>query len=70
MSVAPLFMIFGGIDMADEKLKDMSNYIYVMHIMENCEELNTVVKNDLKGIKKYISSNLNLATKNVAYDAN
>ena len=35
-----------------------------------CEELNTVVKNDLKGIKKYISSNLNLDTKNIAYDAN
>ena len=70
MSVAPSFMIFGGIDMADEKLKDMSIYIYVMHMMENCEELNTVVKNDLKGIKKYISSNLNLDTKSVAYDAN
>ena len=70
MSVAPLFLVIGGKDMANEKIKDMSIYIYIMHMMENCGELNEVVKNDIKEIKKYVNSNLNLEIKNVAFDAN
>ena len=43
MSVAPLFLVIGGKDMANEKIKDMSIYIYIMHMMENCEELNEIL---------------------------
>ena len=56
--------------MTNDKLKDMSIFIYIMHMMENCEELNEIVKNDLKEIKKYFNSNLNIEVKNVAFDAN
>lgn len=70
MSVTPSFVVFGGIDMANEKIKDMSIYIYLMHVMENCEGLNGIVKNDLKEIKKYFNENLNIEIKNVAFDAN
>ena len=70
MSVAPSFVVFGGKDMANDKLKDMSIFIYIMHMMENCTELNEVVKNDMKEIRKYFNSNLNIELKNVAFDAN
>ena len=70
MSVAPLFLVIGGKDMANEKIKDMSIFIYIMHMMENCAELNEVVKNDKKEIRKYFNSNLNIEVKNVAFDAN
>ena len=39
-------------------------------MMENCTELNEVVKNDMKEIRKYFNSNLNIEVKNVAFDAN
>ena len=55
---------FGGTDMKSEKTKDMSIYIYLMYIMENCKEID-----DLNAAKKYICSNLDLDIKNVAYDA-
>lgn len=70
MSVAPLFLVIGGKDMANEKIKDMSIFIYIMHMMENYTELNEVVKNDMKEIRKYFNANLNLEIKNVAFDAN
>ena len=70
MSVAPLFLVIGGKDMANDKLKDMSIFIYIMHMMENSTELNEVVKNDMKEIRKYFNSNLNIEVKNVAFDAN
>ena len=70
MSVAPLFLVIGGKDMANDKLKDMSIFIYIMQMMENCTELNEVVKNDMKEIRKYFNSNLNIEVKNVAFDAN
>lgn len=57
-------------NMTNEKIKDMSIYIFIMHMMENCEELNEIVKNDLKEIKKYFNKNLNIEVKNVAFDAN
>ena len=60
---------FGGTDMKREKTKDMSIYIYLMYIMENCKEINEIVKDDLNAAKKYICSNLDLDIKNVAYDA-
>lgn len=60
---------FGGTDMKSEKTKDMSIYIYLMYIMENCKEINEIVKDDLNAAKKYIRSNLDLDIKNVAYDA-
>ena len=60
---------FGGTDMKSEKTKDMSIYIYLMYIMENCKEINEIVKDDLNAAKKYICSNLDLDIKNVAYDA-
>ena len=60
---------FGGTDMKSEKTKDMSIYIYLMYIMENCKEINEIVKDDLNAAKKYICSNLDLNIKNVAYDA-
>lgn len=60
---------FGGTDMKSEKTKDMSIYIYLMYIMENCKEINEIVKDDLNATKKYICSNLDLDIKNVAYDA-
>lgn len=56
--------------MANEKIKDMSIFIYIMHMMENYTELNEVVKNDMKEIRKYFNANLNLEIKNVAFDAN
>lgn len=55
--------------MQSEKVKDMSIYIYLMYIMENCKEINEIVKDDLNAAKKYICSNLDLDIKNVAYDA-
>lgn len=55
--------------MKSEKAKDMSIYIYLMYIMENCKEINEIVKDDLNATKKYICSNLDLDIKNVAYDA-
>ena len=70
MSVAPLFLVIGGKDMANEKIKDMSIFFYMMHMMENCEELNEIVKSDIKEIRKYFNANLNLEIKNVAFDAN
>lgn len=60
---------FGGTDMKSEKTKDMSIYIYLMYIMENCKEINEIVKDDLNAAKKYICSNLDFDIKNVAYDA-
>ena len=60
---------FGGTDMKSEKTKDMSIYIYLMYIMENCKEINEIVKDDLNAAKKYICSNLDLDIANVAYDA-
>lgn len=60
---------FGGTDMKSEKTKDMSIYIYLIYIMENCKEINEIVKDDLNAAKKYICSNLDLDIKNVAYDA-
>ena len=60
---------FGGTDMKSEKTKDMSIYIYLRYIMENCKEINEIVKDDLNAAKKYICSNLDLDIKNVAYDA-
>jgi hypothetical protein len=60
---------FGGTDMKSEKTKDMSIYIYLMYIMEDCKEINEIVKDDLNAAKKYICSNLDLDIKNVAYDA-
>ena len=45
---------FGGTDMKSEKTKDMSIYIYLMYIMENCKEINEIVKDDLNAAKKYI----------------
>lgn len=60
---------FGGTDMKSEKTKDMSIYIYLMYIMENCKEINEIVKDDLNAAKKYICSNLDLDIKNAAYDA-
>ena len=69
LSVAPSFVVFGGKDMANDKLKDMSIFIYIMHMMENCTELNEVVKNDMKEIRKYFNSNLNIEVKNIAFDA-
>lgn len=59
----------GGTNMQSEKVKDMSIYIYLMYIMENCKEINEIVKDDLNAAKKYICSNLDLDIKNVAYDA-
>ena len=59
----------GGTNMQSEKAKDMSIYIYLMYIMENCKEINEIVKDDLNATKKYICSNLDLDIKNVAYDA-
>ena len=59
----------GGTNMQSEKTKDMSIYIYLMYIMENCKEINEIVKDDLNAAKKYICSNLDLDIKNVAYDA-
>lgn len=59
----------GGTDMKSEKTKDMSIYIYLMYIMENCKEINEIVKDDMNAAKKYICSNLDLDIKNVAYDA-
>ena len=56
--------------MANEKIKDMSIFFYMMHMMENCEELNEIVKSDIKEIRKYFNANLNLEIKNVAFDAN
>ena len=44
---------FGGTDMKSEKTKDMSIYIYLMYIMENCKEINEIiVKDDLNAAKK------------------
>ena len=60
---------FGGTDMKSEKTKDMSIYIYLMYIMENCKEINEIVKDDLNAAKKYICSNLVLDIISVAYDA-
>lgn len=60
---------FGGTDMKSEKTKDMSIYIYLMYIMENCKEINEIVKDDLNAAKKYICSNLDLDIISVAYDA-
>ena len=60
---------FGGTDMKSEKTKDMSIYIYLMYIMENCKEINEIVKDDLNAAEKYICSNLDLDITNVAYDA-
>lgn len=54
---------FGGTGMKSEKTKDMSIYIYLMYIMENCKEINEIVKDDLKAAKKYICSNLDLDIK-------
>ena len=55
--------------MQSEKAKDMSIYIYLTYIMENCKEINETVKDDLNAAKKYICSNLDLDITNVAYDA-
>ncbi len=55
--------------MQSEKAKDMSIYIYLTYIMENCKEINEIVKDDLNAAKKYICGNLDLDIKNVAYDA-
>ena len=60
---------FGGTDMKSEKTKDMSIYIYLMYIMENCKEINEIVKDDLNAAEKYICNNLDLDITNVAYDA-
>ena len=60
---------FGGTDMKSEKAKDMSIYIYLMYIMEDCKEINEIVKDDLNAAKKYICSNLDLDIISVAYDA-
>lgn len=49
--------------MKSEKTKDMSIYIYLMYIMENCKEINEIVKDDLNAAKKYICSNLDLDIK-------
>lgn len=57
-------------NMAEDRIRDLSIYYYIMHMMENCEELNEIVKNDLKEIKKYFNTNLNIEVKNVAFDAN
>ena len=59
----------GGTDMKSEKTKDMSIYIYLTYIMENCKEINEIVKDDLNTAKKYICNNLDLDITNVAYDA-
>ena len=59
----------GGTDMKSEKTKDMSIYIYLMYIMENCKEINEIVKDDLNAAEKYICNNLDLDITNVAYDA-
>ena len=59
----------GGTNMQSEKAKDMSIYIYLTYIMENCKEINEAVKDDLNVAKKYICSNLDLDITNVAYDA-
>lgn len=56
--------------MTHEKVKDMSMYIYLMHVMQNCEELNEIVKNDLNEIKRILGNNLGIEVVNVAYDAN
>ena len=59
----------GGTNMQSEKAKDMSIYIYLMYIMENCKEINEIVKDDLNAAKKYICSNLDLDIISIAYDA-
>ena len=55
--------------MKSEKTKDMSIYIYLTYIMEDCKEINEAVKDDLNAAKKYICSNLDLDIISVAYDA-
>ena len=56
--------------MTQEKAKDMSMYIYLMYAIQNCEELNEIVKNDLNDIKRIMGKNLGIDIINVAYDAN
>lgn len=69
MTVAPFGLFIGGKNMTHEKVKDMSMYIYLMHMVQNCRELNEIVKDDLNEIKKIIGSNLGIEVVNVAYDA-
>ena len=56
--------------MTQEKAKDMSMYIYLMYAIQNCEELNEIVKNDLNDIKRIMGKNSGIDIINVAYDAN
>ena len=56
--------------MAEDRIKDLSIYYYIMHMMENCEELSEIVKNDIKDLKKQLKANLNIDIKNVAFDTN
>ena len=57
-------------DMTEDRIKDLIIYYYIMHMMENCTELNEIVKDDIKGLKKYFNENLNIDIKNVAFDVN